>query len=584
MSIATNLQRLVTAKSDIADAITTKGGTVNQGDGFEEFAEDIASIPSGGSVDYTVDVKPAIYTKPLLKRVNAVYEPQLPLKKQWKGMSKFSGDKIWSDGTNAYYSGGSVSSQFVLDKETMTWNAKTWNLSNIDGSYIWRSGSKIMHSTNVGNSNYYLDLKTGTWKFQSANNSDTVTASGSSVGNLGGSAYVNGSKYLLWWNGSGWSIQSSTNGWGYILYPTSLWSFGGYSFYSNGSDQMYMSGGRWTNKSWNGVSSFYRSSIWIDEVTNTAYLSSGSSFQYVLDLTTSTWTQKTWFGFTNIYGAYIWSDGTDMYYSKDYVHYKLDRSTSTWIPVTTWNIFTDFNGSNVWSDGVNVYYSSSSINKVLISEDTWADKNWNGLSNIDATKIWSDGTDIYYSADSSQYVLDKSTSTWNAKTWTGLTSFNGGNIWSDGTDIYYSTSGSQYVLDKSTSTWSTKQWKKNGSTSSASYFSAGEICKFGEDYYLYSKYSNSTSSGQTISFYKLNKSESNWIPIDAMEARFLFGSTVPVPDSSSTNFNSYAVSTDGLTVFSDTISRHTWSDGENLYYSYGTTQYALPKFIGFEES
>lgn len=47
-TIATNLQRLVTAKSDIADAITVKGGTVNQGDGFEEFPADIASIPSGG--------------------------------------------------------------------------------------------------------------------------------------------------------------------------------------------------------------------------------------------------------------------------------------------------------------------------------------------------------------------------------------------------------------------------------------------------------------------------------------------------------------------------------------------------------
>jgi len=46
MSIATNLQRLVTAKSDIADAITAKGGTVNSGDGFEEFPADILTIPA----------------------------------------------------------------------------------------------------------------------------------------------------------------------------------------------------------------------------------------------------------------------------------------------------------------------------------------------------------------------------------------------------------------------------------------------------------------------------------------------------------------------------------------------------------
>ena len=45
-TLATNLQRLVTAKSDIADAITAKGGTVNQGDGFEEFPADILTIPT----------------------------------------------------------------------------------------------------------------------------------------------------------------------------------------------------------------------------------------------------------------------------------------------------------------------------------------------------------------------------------------------------------------------------------------------------------------------------------------------------------------------------------------------------------
>lgn len=36
-TIAENLSRLVTAKTDIANAITTMGGTVSSGDGFEEF-------------------------------------------------------------------------------------------------------------------------------------------------------------------------------------------------------------------------------------------------------------------------------------------------------------------------------------------------------------------------------------------------------------------------------------------------------------------------------------------------------------------------------------------------------------------
>ena len=47
-TIAENLQRLQTAKTAIGNAITAKGGTVSQGDGLEEFASDIATIPSGG--------------------------------------------------------------------------------------------------------------------------------------------------------------------------------------------------------------------------------------------------------------------------------------------------------------------------------------------------------------------------------------------------------------------------------------------------------------------------------------------------------------------------------------------------------
>lgn len=45
------LARLVQAKTDIATAITNKGGTVNSGDGLEEFPADIATIPTGGSVE-----------------------------------------------------------------------------------------------------------------------------------------------------------------------------------------------------------------------------------------------------------------------------------------------------------------------------------------------------------------------------------------------------------------------------------------------------------------------------------------------------------------------------------------------------
>lgn len=48
-----NVNRVKAAKTAIANAITAKGGTVGANDGLEDFASDIASIPSGG---HTVNV------------------------------------------------------------------------------------------------------------------------------------------------------------------------------------------------------------------------------------------------------------------------------------------------------------------------------------------------------------------------------------------------------------------------------------------------------------------------------------------------------------------------------------------------
>ena len=56
MSIQDKIQRLQTAKDNIAEAITAKGGTVNEGDGFEEFSSDIGTISSGITVNESYDI------------------------------------------------------------------------------------------------------------------------------------------------------------------------------------------------------------------------------------------------------------------------------------------------------------------------------------------------------------------------------------------------------------------------------------------------------------------------------------------------------------------------------------------------
>lgn len=63
MSIADKIQRLETAKDNIADAITAKGGTVNEGDGFEEFSSDIGTISSGITVNESYDISEGTLTK-----------------------------------------------------------------------------------------------------------------------------------------------------------------------------------------------------------------------------------------------------------------------------------------------------------------------------------------------------------------------------------------------------------------------------------------------------------------------------------------------------------------------------------------
>lgn len=45
MAISDQITRLATAKENIAAAIASRGGTVGSGDGFEDFASDVATIP-----------------------------------------------------------------------------------------------------------------------------------------------------------------------------------------------------------------------------------------------------------------------------------------------------------------------------------------------------------------------------------------------------------------------------------------------------------------------------------------------------------------------------------------------------------
>ena len=72
------------------------------------------------------------------------------------GLDEPSGIRVWSDGTNIYYSSGS--NQLVFDPTTETWTAKTWTgLTSFEGDYVWTDGTNIYYSN--GTTHYVLDKK-----------------------------------------------------------------------------------------------------------------------------------------------------------------------------------------------------------------------------------------------------------------------------------------------------------------------------------------------------------------------------------------------------------------------------------------
>jgi hypothetical protein len=68
--------------------------------------------------------------------------------KAWSGLTSFSGQNVWSDGTDIYCS--TASDQYVLNKATSTWSAKTWSgLTSFNGQRVWSDGT-YTYSSNGG--------------------------------------------------------------------------------------------------------------------------------------------------------------------------------------------------------------------------------------------------------------------------------------------------------------------------------------------------------------------------------------------------------------------------------------------------
>lgn len=242
---------------------------------------------------------------------------------------------------------------------------------------------------------------------------------------------------------------------------------------------------------------------------------------------------KSWSGpVENIKGDYIWTDGTDIYYSYNGTHLVLNKSNNTWV-TKTWNIGdnTNFWGNRVWTNGTDIYFSRDGDYKLNKSTGDW-DSITFSLSIVSGEFVWYDGDHIYYSQGISQREFDKINETWVNKTWTALPSinrFNGNDIWSLGEDFYFSRSIYQWVYNKTSNSWEDTSWN----------------ISIADGWFIWHDNEGNTYYSNENDQYILDTSNNIWV-------------AKTWPDGN--------IPTYGYNI---------WHDGNNIYYSDGTTEYVL---------
>ena len=93
-------------------------------------------------------------------------EPKSWSSKTWPGNIPQYGTHVWSIGDDIYYSNGSSSKQYVLNKTNLTWETKTWSgLDYIYGSKIWTDGDDYFYSNAEDGEQYVLDQNTSRWNY-----------------------------------------------------------------------------------------------------------------------------------------------------------------------------------------------------------------------------------------------------------------------------------------------------------------------------------------------------------------------------------------------------------------------------------
>ncbi len=312
---------------------------------YNKYATDVEVSLAGYTFNgwsLTEDGEPiTLSTTPIIKdttfyaqcnQKNISFEPY-----SWNGLTEFNGDCVWTDGQNVYYSNNLE--QYVLNKETSTWEEKIWNgsMTYPVGRDIWTDGqsfyceeSYILNDKTYYN-HYVLNKSTSTWE-------PTVFYGLDNVSSFSGN---------------------------------SVWTDGQKTYYSYYEEQYVLNKetSTWEEKIWNGFTDFQGASVWTDG--QNIYCSESEANQYVLNIETSTWEEKIWiFEEDTFYINKTWTDGQDIFSFKN----EIDGIDCYVLEKGTWKFFLNLNLEDaqynfspvyIWTDGTNYFYSHLSDQFIL---------------------------------------------------------------------------------------------------------------------------------------------------------------------------------------------------------------------------
>lgn len=208
--------------------------------------------------------------------------------------SNFDRKKLWTNGIDIFYSGGS-STQYVLVyneyNDSYHWETISWVRDNniftsaIDGNYIWTDGTDIYFSKDVQ------------LRYTGDNHWETVTF------NV--------------------AIQGD-----------SIWTDGTNIYFSNKDKQFIFDKEtkQWSAMTWNGLTSFYGYYVWTDGTD--IYHNTSPTVTFMLDRSTNTWSSVAIRG--GAAGNSIMTDGKNIYGGSTSFQKIFNKTTKTWSTFTPW--------------------------------------------------------------------------------------------------------------------------------------------------------------------------------------------------------------------------------------------------------